>query len=41
MLILLDLQLQEIEADKAEAKNIYEAISKYLPLYSLFQSSRS
>src|SRR5699024_483227 len=37
----LDLQLQEIEADKAEAKNIYEAISKYLPLYSLFQSDRN
>lgn len=37
-----DLQLQEIEIDtsKEDAKNIWEKIQSYLPLYSLFQSDR-
>ena len=37
-----DLQLQEIEIDtsKEDAKNIWEKIQTYLPLYCLFQSDR-
>lgn len=37
-----DLQLQEIEIDasKEDAKNIWEKIQTYLPIYSLFQSDR-
>lgn len=37
-----DLQLQdiEIEASKEDAKNIWEKIQAYLPIYSLFQSDR-
>lgn len=37
-----NLQLQEIEIDvtKEEAKNIWEQLKNYLPLYSLFQSDR-
>ncbi len=37
-----DLQLQEIEIDVAEedAKNIWEQLKNYMPLYSLFQSDR-
>lgn len=37
-----DLQLQEIEIDtsKEDAKNIWEKIQNYLPIYSLFQSDR-
>lgn len=37
------LQLDEIEVDvtKEEAKNIWEQLKKYMPLYSLFQSDRS
>lgn len=37
-----DLQLQniEIDASKEDAKNIWEKIQSYLPLYSLFQSDR-
>lgn len=37
-----DLQLQEveIEASKEDAKNIWEKIQKYLPVYTLFQSDR-
>ncbi len=37
-----DLQLQEIEIDtsKEDAKNIWEKIQSYLPIYSLFQSDR-
>ena len=38
-----DLQLDEIEVDvtKEDAKNIWEQLRKYMPLYSLFQSDRS
>lgn len=36
----LDLQEVEIDASKEDAKNIYEKISSYLPIYSLFQSDR-
>lgn len=37
-----DLQLQEIEIDvtKEDAKNIWEQLKSYMPLYSLFQSDR-
>lgn len=37
-----DLQLQEIEIDasKEDAKKIWEKLSSYLPVYSLFQSDR-
>lgn len=37
-----DLQLQEVEIDasKEDAKNIWEKIQTYLPIYSLFQSDR-
>ncbi|GAA4764533.1 MULTISPECIES: ATP-binding protein [Flavobacterium] len=37
-----DLQIQEIEIDtsKEDAKNIWDKIQNYLPLYSLFQSDR-
>lgn len=37
-----DLQLQEVEIDtsKEDAKNIWEKIQTYLPLYCLFQSDR-
>jgi len=37
-----DLQLQEIEIDasKEDAKKIWEKLSGYLPVYSLFQSDR-
>lgn len=39
---LNDLQLQEIEIDitKEDAKNIWEQLRNYMPLYSLFQSDR-
>ena len=37
----LKLKLQEIPADKLEAKNIYEALVKYMPMFSLFQSDRA
>ena len=36
----LNLEIQEIEANKGETKAIWEQISKYLPLFSLFQSDR-
>jgi len=37
-----DLKLQEIEIDtsKEDAKNIWDKIQNYLPIYSLFQSDR-
>lgn len=37
-----DLQLQEIDIDasKEDAKNIWEKVQPYLPVYSLFQSDR-
>lgn len=37
-----DLQLDEIEIDvtKEEAKNIWDQLKKYMPLYALFQSDR-
>lgn len=37
-----DLQLEEIEIDvtKEDAKNIWEQLKKYMPLYALFQSDR-
>ncbi|MCG1457747.1 AAA family ATPase [Staphylococcus epidermidis] len=37
----LKLKLQEIPADKLEAKNIYESLVKYMPMFSLFQSDRA
>ena len=36
----LELQEVDIDASKEDAKNIYEKISSYLPIYSLFQSDR-
>ena len=38
----IDLQLQEIEIDiaKLDAKNTWEQLKNYLPMYSLFQSDR-
>ena len=38
-----DLQLDDIEVDvtKEDAKNIWEQLKRYMPLYSLFQSDRS
>lgn len=37
-----DLQLQEVEIDvtKEDAKNIWDQLKNYMPLYSLFQSDR-
>ena len=37
-----DLQMQEVEIDvtKEDAKNIWDQLKKYMPLYSLFQSDR-
>jgi predicted ATP-dependent endonuclease of OLD family len=37
-----DLQLNEIEIDvtEADAKNIWDQLKKYMPLYALFQSDR-
>jgi len=37
----LDLRVQEIDASKEEAKNIWEKIKIYMPVYTLFQSDRS
>lgn len=39
---LADLELQEIEIDvtKEDAKNIWDQLKNYMPLYSLFQSDR-
>lgn len=36
----LDLQDQEIEVAKIDAKNIWEQLKAYMPLYTLFQSDR-
>jgi len=36
----LQLQEQEIDASKEDAKNIWEKIKEYLPIYFLFQSDR-
>ncbi|MFP4387182.1 MAG: AAA family ATPase [Alphaproteobacteria bacterium] len=36
----LDLDLVEIDASKEDAKNIWNQLKNYLPLYSLFQSDR-
>ena len=35
-----DLQLNEIEIAKLDAKNTWEQLKKHMPLYSLFQSDR-
>lgn len=37
----LDLELQEIDASKEDAKKIWEKIKTHLPVYSLFQSDRA
>ena len=37
----LNLQMQEIDLSKEDAKNIWEKLKAYLPVYSLFQSDRS
>lgn len=37
----LDLQLQEIDASKEDAKNIWDKLKAYIPVYSLFQADRS
>jgi predicted ATP-dependent endonuclease of OLD family len=37
----LDLQLQEIDASKEDAKNIWEKLKTYIPVYTLFQADRS
>lgn len=37
----LDLKQIEIDASKSDAKQIWEKISSYLPLYMLFQSDRA
>ena len=36
----LELNLVEIDASKEDAKNIWNQLKNYLPLYSLFQSNR-
>lgn len=36
----LDLEEIEIEATKEDARNIWEQLKKYLPLFALFQSDR-
>lgn len=36
----LDLQEVEIDATKEDAKNIWEQLKNYMPLYALFQSDR-
>lgn len=37
----LNLQLQEIDVSKEDAKNIWEKLKTYMPVYSLFQADRS
>lgn len=37
----LNLTLQEIDASKEDAKNIWEQLSHYMPVYSLFQVDRT
>lgn len=37
----LDLEIVEIDASKADAKQIWEKLYQYMPVYSLFQSDRS
>lgn len=37
----LNLQMQEIDVSKEDAKNIWEKLRNYLPVYCLFQSDRS
>src|SRR3546814_1421699 len=36
----LDKQIIEIEVAKIDAKNIWEQLKSYMPLYSLFQADR-
>lgn len=37
----LNLGMQEIDVSKEDAKNIWEKIKSYMPVYSLFQADRS
>lgn len=37
----LNLQMQEIDVSKEDAKNIWEKLKNYMPIYCLFQSDRS
>lgn len=37
----LNLQMQEIDVTKEDAKNIWEKLKEYMPTYSLFQADRS
>lgn len=37
---VLDLQDQEIEVAKIDAKNVWDQLKAYMPLYTLFQSDR-
>ena len=37
----LNLGMQEIEVSKEDAKNIWEKLKSYMPVYSLFQADRS
>lgn len=37
----LDLGMQEIDVSKEDAKNIWEKLKSYMPVYSLFQADRS
>ena len=37
----LNLQMQEIDVSKEDAKNIWEKLKTYLPVYSLFQPDRT
>ena len=37
----LNLTLQEIDASKEDAKNIWEQLNRYMPVYSLFQVDRT
>lgn len=37
----LNLTLQEIDASKEDAKNIWEQLGRYMPVYSLFQVDRT
>lgn len=37
----LNLMMQEIDVSKEDAKNIWEKLKEYMPVYSLFQADRS
>lgn len=37
----LDLRMKEIEVSKEDAKNIWDKLKQYMPIYTLFQADRS